>query len=140
MAWIWSWSISRPSAEHDAARIAGLSDFILIPARPSFLDLHAISDTISVLNNSRRPGAAVLNGCPPGRGLGEAGLTREARIVVSGYHVEVAPVSVVARSALASALNDGRAVTELEPDGKAAAEMRKLWQWTEAKLWARQQS
>jgi cellulose biosynthesis protein BcsQ len=33
---------TRPSAEHDAALVAGLSDLILVPTRPAILDLRAI--------------------------------------------------------------------------------------------------
>ncbi|HQT39642.1 MAG TPA: AAA family ATPase [Acidocella sp.] len=131
---------SRPSVEGDAAQIAARADFALIPSRPSILDLQAIGDTVSIVKLAKCSAAVVLNACPPARGVGEASVTQDARSVLSGYQIEVAPVSIAVRVAFCNALIDGRAVNELEPNGKAAVEMLKLWKWTEAKLWQRRQS
>lgn len=130
---------SRPSVEVDTAQIAARADFALIPSRPSILDLHAIGDTVEVVQLAKCRAAVVLNACPVGRGFGEASITQEARSVLSGYQIEVTPVSIAARVAMSNALIDGRAVTELEPTGKASAEMVKLWKWVEKKLWAKEQ-
>ena len=46
----------------------------------------------------------------------------------------VAPVHVVARSAFQDAYGMGLTVTESEPDGKAADEIRELWLWITQKL------
>ena len=48
---------SRPSVERDTVLIARLSDFVLIPTRPSILDLQAIGDTVAVISTpaSRAP-------------------------------------------------------------------------------------
>ena len=46
----------------------------------------------------------------------------------------VATVHVVARSAFQDAHGMGLTVSESEPDGKAAAEIRKLWLWIAKKL------
>ena len=46
----------------------------------------------------------------------------------------VAPVHIVSRNAYQDAHGMGLAVTEFEPDGKAAAEIRELWQWIAMKL------
>lgn len=131
---------SRPSVEGDAAQIAARADFALIPSRPSILDLQAIGDTVDIVKLAKCRAAVVLNACPAARGFGEASVTQDARIVLSSYQIEVAPVSIAVRVAMSNALIDGRAVNELEPNGKAAAEMLKLWKWTEAKLWQKRQS
>ena len=55
--------------------------------------------------------------------------------MVLQHQIEVAPVSIVSRTALSVALIDGRAVSELEPSGKATVEMAKLWKWIEGNLW-----
>ena len=62
-------------------------------------------------------------------------LTTEARRGLAAYGLPIVPVAVTQRVALAYALIDGRAVTEFEPDGKAAAELRRLWKWIEERLW-----
>jgi chromosome partitioning protein len=44
-------------------------------------------------------------------------------------------VAIGQRASLAHALVDGQAVNEFDPNGKAAAEMIRLWQLTEKTLW-----
>ena len=45
---------------------------------------------------------------------------------LAAYGLPVAPTAITQRAAFAYALNDGRAVTEYEPDGKAADELRSV--------------
>ena len=48
--------------------------------------------------------------------------------------MEVCPVVVGQRVALARALVTGQAAGEMEPDGKAAAEITALWQWVRQRV------
>ena len=52
----------------------------------------------------------------------------EAAEALSGSGT-VAPVRIVSRVAFADAFGLGLGVTEYEPGGKAATEIRALWQW-----------
>lgn len=131
---------TRPSVERDAAEVARLADLALIPTRPAILDLRAIGATVAVVKAARRSAAIVLNSCPPARGIGEASLTAEARRGLRSYELPVLPTSITQRAALAHALIDGQAVTEFEPNGKAAAEIRKVWEWARGRLWASEQA
>lgn len=131
---------TRPSAEADAAAAARLADLALLVTRPGFLDLHAIAHTVDVVRLTKRPAAIVLNACPPGRGNKESAITIEAREALGAYAVPICPVSVSQRAALTHALNDGRAVTEFEPEGRAAQEIGLLWKWTGKQLWPNEQS
>lgn len=126
---------TRPSVERDTAEVARIADFSLIPTRPSILDLRAIGATVDVVRALKCRAAIILNACPAGRGVGEASVTIEARRGLGVYGLPLAPQAVTSRAALAHALIDGRAVTEFEPGGKAAAELRKVWKWTEKSLW-----
>jgi chromosome partitioning protein len=126
---------TRPSVEQDTVAVARLADFCLIPARPSILDLRAIGATVDVVKATQRRAGVVINAAPPGRGFGAGGIVTEARKGLEGYGLPVAPAAVTQRAALAYALIDGRAVTEFEPDGKAARELRQLWRWVEKELW-----
>ena len=127
---------TRPSVEADTAEIARLADAVLIPTRPGILDLRAIRATAEVIHALRRNGAAiVLNAVPASRGIGENSLTAEARRALASYDLPVSPVAIGNRSALAHALIDGRSVTEFEPTGKAAGELRKLFRHMEKSLW-----
>lgn len=118
-----------PHAAEDARIVAGLVDLVVIPTRPAILDLRAIGSTVEIAGAAGAAAVIVLNACPPGRGDHEAAVTIEARKALATYRLPVAPVSVTQRAALAHALNDGRAVTEYEPGGKAAAELTRLWKW-----------
>jgi chromosome partitioning protein len=80
------------------------------------------------------PAFIVLNGTPPSRGFGEASTTADARRALADYDIPVAPVTIGLRAALAHALVDGRAVNEIDPTGKAAQEMARLWKLTETVL------
>lgn len=126
-----SWIIvdTAPHAAEDARIVAGLVDLVVIPTRPAILDLRAIKATVSIVRDAKAKAVIVLNAAPSGRGTAEAGIVSEARRALAVYGLPVAPVVVTQRAAMSHALNDGRAVTEFEPDGKAADELRKLWRW-----------
>ncbi|MBV9784898.1 MAG: ParA family protein [Acidisphaera sp.] len=125
---------TRPSAAQDAALVAALSDLILVPTRPSILDLRAILDTIDIAQGAARRSLIVLNACPPPRGAGEASLTGDARRAVAAFGVPVAPVPIVNRTMFASALLTGLTAGEADPGGKADREMRALWRVVEKEL------
>jgi chromosome partitioning protein len=123
----WVFIDTPPRHEEALKAVCAVSDFILIPARPSILDLRAIADTVELVNG--KAAVIVLNSCPANRGFGEASVVAEARRALSVYGLPVCPVAVSQRVAFSHALNGGLAVTEFEPEGKAAGEIRKLWEW-----------
>jgi len=51
---------------------------------------------------------------------------RNMHPILSDYGLRVAPVTITERRAFARAVATGRAVTEFEPDGKAAEKVRTL--------------
>ena len=126
---------TRPSVEADTAEIARLSDLVLLPVRCGILDLRAIRATVDVIHTVRARAAVVLNAVPPSPGFGENSLTMEARRALQEYGLPITAAAIGNRVALAHALIDGRAVTEFEPGGKAAGELRKLFNEMEMKLW-----
>jgi chromosome partitioning protein len=121
-----------PHADAAAASAARTADFALIPCRPAILDLDAVAATVDLVKAIRKRAAIVLNACPPGRGISSASLTTDARRALRSHDLPVAPATITQRAALAHALIDGRAVTEFEPEGKAATEIRALWSWIQA--------
>jgi chromosome partitioning protein len=127
---------TRPSAGADTAAAAALADLVLIPTRPAIFDLRAIGATVEIVEQARAPAFIVLNTVPASHGLGVASVTSDARrVLAASYTIPLAPVAVGQRVALAHALNDGRAVTEFDPHGKAAREMSQLWETVEGALW-----
>jgi chromosome partitioning protein len=123
----WVFIDTPPHAEDALRAVCAVSNFILIPARPAILDLRAIADSVALVNG--KAAVIVLNSCPPGRGFAEVGIVTEARRALAVYGLPVCPVAISQRVAYSHALNGGQAVTEFEPEGRAAGEIRKLWEW-----------
>jgi len=119
-----------PHAQKEAADAANAADIVLVPCRPGILDLRAIGSTVDILRSAKTPGAIVLNQCPPGRGGKESAVVTEAREALEAYGLPVFPGAIGLRASLSHALISGEAVTEFEPKGRAAKELRALWQWT----------
>lgn len=114
-----------PHSEGAALAAARLADLILIPCRPSILDLRAIRSTVDIAALAGRPACIVLNAVPPRGALGE-----EACAAVSIYQLPIAPVRIGQRAAYVHALTAGRAAQEYDPRGKAAREVAALYKWT----------
>jgi len=123
-----------PHSSHEATTAVTLADVVLIASRPAILDLEAIGESVKIVKREEARAAVVLNACPPPHFFGETAIVREAREALEVYGLPVAPVSVSQRAAFSHALIDGHAVTEYERKGKAAAEIRSLWDWIE-KQW-----
>jgi chromosome partitioning protein len=120
-----------PHSSDEAAAAAGLADLVLIVSRPAILDLEAIGASVHIVKRQGSRGAVVLNACPPPHLGKETGIVSEAREALGVYGLPVAPVSISQRAAFSHALIDGRSVTEFEAPGKAAAEIRSLFDWLE---------
>lgn len=119
---------------HDSAATAAamrVADIVLIPARPSALDLHAVSSTLDMVRTLKKRAAVVLSQCPAKRGFGDPQAVTDARKVIVDLGGSVCPVSITARVVAAQSVIAGQAVTEMEPDGAAAREFSSLWQWIE---------
>ncbi len=117
-----------PHNEKITGDIAALADLVVIPCRPTILDLNAIGSTVATVLHRGARGVVVLSACPPRRTL-EANIVSEARKFISKYGLPVYPGQVTQRVAFSHSLIGGQAVTEFEPKGKAADEIRKLWNW-----------
>lgn len=116
-------------AAEDARTVAGLVDLVVGPTRPAILDLRAIRVTVAIVQVMEAKAVIVLNSCPPGLGIVDATVMTEALTAFATYGLPVAPIAIIQRTAMTYALNDGRVVTEFEPDGKAADESKILQRW-----------
>lgn len=107
-----------------AVRLAG---FVLVPVRPSAPDLKAARPTVERLRFLGRPFAFALNGANP---ASPARTADAIEALKTGG--EVAPV-VSQRTVFSDAMATGLGVGELEPGGKAAAEIADLWTFVKEK-------
>jgi chromosome partitioning protein len=110
-----------PHADQAALRAARAADLVLVPCRPSILDLAAIRTTLELIELARRPAMVVLNAAPV-RGR----VVDEARAAIAGRGGKVSEPVVHERVAFRHALIDGRVAREYEPDGLAAQEIAAL--------------
>jgi chromosome partitioning protein len=108
----------------EAIRAATL---VLIPARPGFLDLDAVRETVKTARERNKPYAVVLNACPVKRGTREAPAVAQARAYLQHEGVPVFAGQISHRASFSSTLAEGASAGEAEPASLAAAEIAKLW-------------
>lgn len=114
-----------PRIAASSVEAAKRADFAVIPCGPTPLDIEAISETVGIVRELSTPAAIVLN-----RGRHSSGINDDAiALLERSYGLPVCPRPVMHRAALADAFVDGRAVGELEPNGKAADEIAATWAW-----------
>jgi chromosome partitioning protein len=105
------------------------ADLSLIPARPSALDIEAARPTMSALMRLNRPFSFVLNQCPTGR----TARPLDAAKALSLLGVLAQPF-IAQRADHLDAVALGLGVTERDPTGKAAEEIRQLWAWSKKQM------
>lgn len=118
-----------PHAVPGVDLITRTADFLVIPCRPSVLDLAAISSSVHLARASGRPAVFVLNAGNP-----RAPEVEQSKILLARHGFPVAPVDVGHRRAFSRALSTDSAVTEFEPRGKGAEEIIALWEWLKQQM------
>lgn len=99
------------------------ADLCVIPCRPTPADLRAFKPTLAAIYRLEKKFAFVLNQTPPrsyrvrdaADGLAVLGILPDVNIVMRNDHQD--------------ALGMGQGVTEYNPTGQAAGEVRQLWTW-----------
>jgi chromosome partitioning protein len=119
-----------PAAGPQAYTAAQAADLVIIPCRPSLLDLDAIRRTAQLIRSADVSAFVVFNAAPHSATT----LLDDARAIVSGQGLTPAPVVLRERSAYRAAWPLGKGVTETEPGGKAAREILELRDWVDAQL------
>lgn len=110
------------NATADAAISA--ADIVLIPCRPSALDLAAINTSIRITGEGGKPFFVVINAAPAqGRELAEM------HQALDSARIAMAPVALHQRKAYSAGMQDGRTANEIDPRGKAASEIDALLVW-----------
>jgi chromosome partitioning protein len=105
----------------EAARVA---DLVLIPTSTSVVDIEALETAREIAGN--RPTFVLLNEIPPTA-------TRQAdearTMIKSLYGLVCCPVHLCRRAAYADALRPGLSPQELDSEGKAAEELKRLYEF-----------
>jgi chromosome partitioning protein len=118
-----------PHSDNAALDAARMADLVLIPCRPSILDLEAIANSLDIAKLAHKPASVILNAVAPSGS--EADEAEEAIIQLEG---EACPIRLVNRVAYARAIVYGQVAQEFEPHGKAAREIEALHKFVCAHL------
>ncbi len=116
--------IDTPGAEGAASSAAmAAAQLCVIPSRPTAFDLWASAGTRQALKNSKGDYVFLLNQCPPAQ---QSARIEEGVAALEAMGGLLSPM-VLARVDYQEAARLGWGVTELNPHGAAAGEMRALW-------------
>ena len=116
--------IDTPGAEGAASAAAmKAADLNIIPSRPSVFDLWASAQTRAALKDLQSDYVFLLNQCPPAQ---QSARVDEGVATLEAIGGLISPL-VLARVDYQEAARHGWGVTEINPNGPAAREMRALW-------------
>jgi chromosome partitioning protein len=119
-----------PAAGPQAFTAAQSADLILIPCRPSLVDLDAIRRTSQLIKSLSIPAFVVFNAAPHSATT----LLEDARAIAQEAGLTAAPTVLRERSAYRASWPLGKGVIETEPGSKAAQELLELKDWVLAQL------
>lgn len=114
-----------PREAGGAVEAARCADLMLVPCRPSAVDLAAIPATLDVGRIAETAAAVVLNAVPP-----RGDWTAQATMAIQSFQAVRVPVTLGARVAHVRAFTAGRTAQETEPRSLAATEIEALYRWT----------
>lgn len=119
-----------PHAEAAMREAIKAADLVLIPSRPRAFDLHALEGVAEMLGHADTPAFVVFNAVPGGatRQVEEAARSAKA------LGLEVCPISFGERADFHKSSAKGEVASEIDADGKAAKEAKKLWKWVAKQL------
>lgn len=115
-----------PHADSAARAAVEIADLVLIPCRPSAFDLSAIQTTAKLVQLLRKPAFVVFTAGSPNAPR----VYQEAGELVESFGTPACPVQIPDRAAYRHASAEGKTVMETEPGGKAAQDIRQLYEWT----------
>lgn len=99
------------------------ADYVLVPCQPSPVDIAAIGDTLSAIEDIGKPFAFVINRTIPRTRIGEQ------TILLLANHGKVAGQPIAQRTAFATAMTDGRSAPEVPGGQQAEEEIAALWKF-----------
>lgn len=123
--------------EHDDQRTIRFAieaaDFVVMPCKPSPDDLEVLKDTLRLVIAAQKPFGVVLTMVRPGsRSLEQA--QELLGPLCKKYGGELCPITVGNRVAYTDSVFFAKTVSEYEPNGQAAKEMKEIWRWVHSKV------
>ena len=119
-----------PHADAAAREAIKAADIVLVPTKQRAFDLHALEPIADLVSFAKKPAYVVLNGVPAGATV----LTKDAKKAAKEMGLKMCPVELGDRAAFHRSSAKGETASEVDPEGKAAKEIEKLWKWLGKKL------
>ncbi len=113
-----------PKSESASLAAAKAADLVIIPCRPQIYDLETIPATKDIIGLAGTKRAMVVLNAVNVQGQRHI---EASNIIRKKHDLPVAPFLFVQRAAFGDAPNEGLTAQELEPEGKAAQEISKLY-------------
>jgi chromosome partitioning protein len=115
-------------SDDSALNAARVADLVLIPSRPNIVEVETLPQVNDLLRLAGNPPAFVLlNGIHPTAGRASINEVHEAIRALFG--LTVCPVHLCQRSAYAEAMTTGKVPQEIDPEGKAGDELKRLFEF-----------
>lgn len=111
------------------------ADYVLIPTKTAVFDTMSMMHTIEIVRQQDKPFSIVLTFVPP---LGQE--TGDAISAAAQLNASICPVHIGNRKAFFRAQSEGKAVQEYEPNGKAADEIARLYDYTCIQLYKKMEA
>ena len=107
---------------------ADIADLVIVPAKATIKDIERVEDSIKLAcMNTTKPVFVVFNQVRPQKARSE-----EAETAIKAQRFPVCPVRIGFRVAFEDSDMTGRTPLETEPHGKAAEEIRNLYQYVQS--------
>jgi chromosome partitioning protein len=124
----WLFIDTPPLVPETIETVIAVADLVLIPVKPSPHDLKGVGVTVQLAKRQGKPFCFVVT-----QAIARAALTTQAILALS-QHGPVATSVMHYRVDYAGAMTDGRTVQEIDAVGKAAEEMRLLFDYVDAQI------
>jgi chromosome partitioning protein len=103
---------------------ASQADSVLIVSGVYGEDLEQVAVLADMVGKLEKPSAIILNRVPQG-----AAALREARNALSTFRLPICPTAIIQRVTHPYASVEGLTASEREPQGKAAEELSRMYEW-----------
>lgn len=113
-----------PHSNNDTLKAVAVSDIVLIPCRASMPDIDAIENSIEIARLQKKNPKVVINSIHPNAPMMFAEISQT---ISESYNVDVLPIFIPQRSEYVHSATTGQTPVETEPDGKAACEIKALY-------------
>lgn len=123
----WVFIDTMPDIDSTAKAVAMASDFVVIPTRPSVVDIESIAGTVGLVRRLGAPSGVVFN-LVPSRGKE----IRGARRAMDSLQQPYAPTSMIDRVAYRRAVGTGKVAGDI--DSKAASEVQGVWKYVQERI------